>query len=177
MKAKILFSMFLGLSLSSCIIGGHDDVLEEQTKSKGLFLQDMNPEVVEGEKGMRVYFDLQTKDEVTESTIPVTIKLLDRHKKPTETQVSAELNKEGIAIYKGETFTAFVFVPLPDSIITKGGTVYIDAILNDIPLERMQYTYMVFTDVEIPDFEEGGDIEFTPWDPTDPNDPNNPANK
>lgn len=176
MKTNLLSILVLSMGLSSCITGGlvEEDLPIEQ--SKEFLLREINPEVIGN--GMKVYFSIQTQGKTTNDPFLVTIDLLDRHKQPMGIQSSVNLNPKQENLPKGEILRGWIPTALPDSIINKGGTVYVDATVAGVALERIMYTHLLFTEISPEDWDDSdGEIVFTPWDPTDPNDPNNPNNK
>lgn len=142
-KVLLLFFMFLFMS---CVFGGCSRDLEEDTVQPALKLYDVNPLIIDGESGVRVYIQVYNDaDTVTCQSIPVSINLLDRYKKPMGIYLESPLNPEHAPILPDSYYENYLFAPLPDSILQRGGTIYLDMTLNGIPQERIQYNYILFT--------------------------------
>lgn len=142
MGKNILLLAFMFLFIS----GGCSKNFGEDTVQPAIKLYDVNPLIVDGESGVRVYIQVYNgADTVTYQPILVSINLLDRYKNPMGIYLESPLNPEHTPISPGGYYENYLFAPLPDSILQRGGTIYMDMTLEGVPQKRIQYNYILFT--------------------------------
>lgn len=145
MEKKVLLLAFVVLCIS-CAFGGCSGNLEDDSVQSAIKLYDVNPLIIDGESGIRVYIRVYNDaDTVTSQSIPVSINLLDRHRHPMGIYLESPLNPEHTPIPSDSYYENYLFAPLPDSILQRGGTIYLDMTLDGIPQERIQFNYILFT--------------------------------
>lgn len=122
-----------------------NDTLSRET---GFVVSYIAPVIEEGAKGVKVWITVaNVTTKPIDSALHTELSVVNKDKKTSIAKVEGNLNPENSAIAPGSYFENYLYAALPDSILAKGGEMYLDIRINGIKLKRIRYVYLLFTKV------------------------------